>query len=133
MSNNNLLHNGWRTDDLLWQNIAPEAKDSIREFVAAISSYKVSNTDGPKKIEDWLKQSLTHFYDRRYNNAVPKFGHTSFWSFTNEFALVTNRLIMKNYCNEGGAAVIQSIQMAVSTALQRHASILLLQGVNSVA
>ena len=128
-----LLNNGWRTDSNLWVNIDPEGRDSIREFVATISNYKISNNDGPVKIERWLKKSLTHYYDRRYNDAVPRFGVTPFWSFTNDFALITNRLIMKNYCNEGGAAVIQSIQMAVSTALQRHASILLLQGVNSVA
>ena len=132
MSNNNLLHNGWRTDDFLWQNIAPEAKDSIREFVATISGYKISNKDGPTKIEEWLKQSLTHFYDRRYKEAVPKFGLTPFWGFTNEFALVTNRLIMKNYCNDSGAAIIQSMQIAVSTALQRYTSILLHQGVRHV-
>jgi hypothetical protein len=133
VSNNNLLHNGWRNDDLLWQNIAPEAKDSIREFVSAISSYKLSNNDGPMKIEEWLTQSLTHFYDRRYNKAVPKFGLTPFWSFTNEFALVTNRLITKKYCNNGGVAVILSMQMAVSSALERHASILMHQGVTNVA
>ena len=124
-----LLNNGWRTDDNLWVNIDPEGRDSIREFVATISNYKISNNDGPVKIERWLKKSLTHYYDRRYNDAVPRFGVTPFWSFTNDFALVTGRLIMRRYCNDGGLAIIQGMQMAVSSALERHAAILLHQGV----
>lgn len=122
MSGNNLLKIGWRNDDLLWVNLNSEGKDSIREFVATVSGYKLSN--GPNNMDAWLKKSLPHFYDRRYNDAIPRFGATPFWSFVNDFALVTNRLIMKNYCNVGGVKIIQSMQVAVSTALERHTMLL---------
>ena len=128
MSNNNLLKIGWRNDDLLWVNINQEGKDSIREFVAAISGYKLSNKNGPINIERWLNKALPHYYDRRYNVSVPRFRSAPFWSFTNDFALVTNRLIMLNYCNTGGAAIIQCMQEAVDSASNRYARILLANG-----
>jgi hypothetical protein len=131
VSTKQLLRSGWRTDDSLWENITPEAKDSIREFVAAISSYRVSKKHEPS-VEAWLKKSLPHFYDNRYNMPVPRFGNTPFWGNLHEFSVVSNRLIRSAYCDSETANIVAVMQESVRSSHDHYTAILHRRGASHV-
>ena len=115
-----LLKPGWRTDNSFWRNIAPEAKAPIAEFVNIMQFYKLGNGNGTQIIEPWLKQSLRQFFDQRYNAVIPRYGYKAFWDHIDEFGTVTNRLIMRDYCNPGGTDIVVAMQLAVNRAILRY-------------
>lgn len=119
MSGNLLLKIGWRNDDNLWLGINPEAVEPIREFIASIGSYKLSE-ENVRNVEAWLKKNVSHFYDQRYNSNLPRFRLTKFWNHLGDFDLIANRLIMNDYCNPGGDSVIQSMQTSVSNTMRLY-------------
>ena len=120
MSNNNILRLGWRNDDALWRNIPPQAKDSIREIVATVLSYRNPKEDRVYSIERWIQTQLPHFCDRRFLALVPRYGKTQFWTYIDEFACVTNRIINKDYCSPYGASVLRNTQQIVIEAATRY-------------
>ena len=124
MSGNLLLKIGWRNDSDLWDDIKPEAVDPIREFIASIGSYKLSE-ENVRNVEGWLKKNVSHFYDQRYNSNLPRFRLTKFWNHLGDFELVANRLIMNDYCHQNGATVVQSIMISVSNTMRLYNSFLL--------
>jgi len=119
VSGNLLLKIGWRNDDNLWLGINPEAVEPIREFIASIGSYKLSE-ENVRNVEAWLKKNVSHFYDQRYNSNLPRFRLTKFWNHLGDFDLIANRLIMNDYCNPGGDSVIQSMQTSVSNTMRLY-------------
>ena len=124
MSETTLLRLGWRNDSDLWEDISPEAVEPIREFVATIGSYKLTE-ENVRNVETWLKKNVSHFYDQRYNSNLPRLKLTNFWSHIGDFELIANRLIMNDYCNPGGEIVIQSMHVSVSNTMRRYNSFLL--------
>ena len=60
MSGNLLLKIGWRNDNDLWLGINPEAVEPIREFIASIGSYKLTE-ENVRNVEAWLKRMLVIF------------------------------------------------------------------------
>ena len=77
MSGNLLLKIGWRNASDLWEGISPEAGGPIREFIASIGSYKLTE-ENVRNVEAWLKKNVIHFYDQRYNSNLPRFRLTNF-------------------------------------------------------
>lgn len=124
MSENLLLKIGWRNDSDLWEDIKPEAVESIREFIASIGSYKLTE-ENVRNVEGWLKKNVNHFYDQRYNSNLPRFRLTNFWNHLGDFDRVVNRLIMNDYCNPGGCSVVQSMRISVSNTMRLYTSFLL--------
>ena len=124
MSGNLLLKIGWRNDNDLWDDIDPEAVEPIREFIASIGSYKLTE-ENVRNVEAWLKKNVSHFYDQRYNSNLPRFRLTNFWNHLNDFEKIANRLIMSDYCNPGGDSVIQSMRVSVSNTMRLYNSFLL--------
>lgn len=124
MSGNLLLKIGWRNDNDLWLGISPEAVEPIREFIASIGSYKLTE-ENVGNVEAWLKKNVSHFYDQRYNSNLPRFRLTKFWNHLGDFDLIANRLIMNDYCNPGGDSVVQSMQISVSNTMRLYNSFLL--------
>lgn len=124
MSGNLLLKIGWRNDNDLWLGINPEAVEPIREFIASIGSYKLTE-ENVRNVEAWLKKNVSHFYDQRYNSNLPRFRLTKFWNYLGDFDLIANRLIMNDYCNPGGDSVVQSMQTSVSNTMRLYNSFLL--------
>ena len=124
MSEHTLLRLGWRNDSDLWEDINPEAVEPIREFIATIGSYKLTEQN-VRNVEAWLKKNVSHFYDQRYNSNLPRFKLTNFWSHIGDFELIANRLIMNDYCNPGGAIVIQTMHISVSNTMRLYNAFLL--------
>lgn len=124
MSGKLLLKIGWRNDNDLWLGINPEAVEPIREFIASIGSYKLTE-ENVRNVEAWLKKNVSHFYDQRYNSNLPRFRLTKFWNYLGDFDLIANRLIMNDYCNPGGDSVVQSMQISVSNTMRLYNSFLL--------
>ena len=77
MSETTLLRLGWRNDSDLWEDISPEAVEPIREFIATIGSYKLTE-ENVRNVETWLKKNVSHFYDQRYNSNLPRLKLTNF-------------------------------------------------------
>lgn len=121
MSENLLLKIGWRNDSDLWADIKPEAVEPIREFIASIGSYKLTE-ENVRNVENWLKKNVNHFYDQRYNSNLPRFRLTNFWNHLGDFDRVANRLIMNDYCNPGGYSVIQSMKISVNNTMRLYSS-----------
>lgn len=107
MSTNNLLEDGWRTNDSLWLLIEPRVKSSIAEFIGAMHLCE-SSQKNTAEINLWLKNKLENFFDKRYNTVVPRYGRVdssnrAFWGNLNAFGLVATRLISHGYTTEQGA------------------------------
>ena len=124
MSETTLLRLGWRNDSDLWEDISPEAVEPIREFIATIGSYKLTE-ENVRNVETWLKKNVSHFYDQRYNSNLPRLKLTNFWSHLGDFEEVANRLIRSDYCNQNGERVIQSMIISVSNTMRLYNSFLL--------
>jgi len=124
VSGNLLLKIGWRNDSDLWLGITPEAVGPIREFIASIGSYKLTE-ENVRNVEGWLKKNVKHFYDQRYNSNLPRFRLTKFWNHIGDFELVAERLIMNGYCNQNGDSVVQSMKISVSNTMRLYNSFLL--------
>ncbi len=127
MSENNLLKKGWISNNNTWHLIEPKVKEAITEFLspmmdAAILGNNKNNT--PIKIRPWVKQRLNQFFDKRFNELVPRFGRVGssnfvFWNNIQSFELLTNRLIQNDYCNsQAGINLVQEVQNLVYLANQ---------------
>lgn len=120
MSTNNLLEDGWRTNDSLWLLIEPSVKSSITEFISALHLCE-SSQKNTAEINLWLKNKLENFFDKRYNTVVPRYGRVdssnrAFWGNLNAFGLVATRLISHGYTTEQGTSFVLKMIEAVNTA-----------------
>lgn len=120
MSTNNLLEDGWKTNDTLWLLIEPSVKSSIAEFISALHLCE-SSQKKPAEINLWLKDTLEKFFDKRYNTVVPRHGRVdssnrAFWENLNAFGLVATRLISHGYTTEQGTNFVLKMIEAVKKA-----------------
>jgi hypothetical protein len=127
VSENNLLKKGWISNNNTWHLIEPKVKEAITEFLSPIMDVAIlgnNKNNTPIKIRPWLKQRLTQFFDKRFNELVPRFGRVGsnnflFWNNIQSFELLTNRLIQNDYCNnQAGINLVQEIQNLVYLANQ---------------
>ena len=120
MSTNNLLQDGWKTNDALWLLIEPSAKSPIAEFISAVHLSE-SSQKHPAEINLWLKNTLENFFDKRHKAVVPRYGRVessnrAFWDNLNAFGLVATRLISHGYTTEPGTDFVLKMIEAVKSA-----------------